>query len=171
MALSATRMRILLGQQTSIAQKVFAAVPINDLWSSKQIVGELTRSGTVRDFTVIEGCLNSLKKTGLIRELKPGYFQQNKTKEPKPVEPVTPVSDYFPKETMAAPTPSNQDTKSPADILGDFAASLRNFTKMANDMADELEELAMTIEEKVEGNSEEMKKLRALKDALGAFTK
>lgn len=171
MALSATRMRILLGQQTSIAQKVFAAVPIHDQWSSKQIAGELARTGTVRDFTIVEGCLNSLKKSSLIRELAPGQFQRNKVKEAKPEsEPQYQTTKVIMASTPALVAP-NQTPKGPIDMLGDFAASLRNFSKMANSMADDLEELAMAIEEKIDGNSEELGKLRALKEALGAFTK
>ena len=80
MGMTATRIRILENQQTGVAKKVYGAVPINEAWPSKSIVAELTRQGQVRDFSIIEGCLNTLKEVGLIKEMSPGHFQRVKPK-------------------------------------------------------------------------------------------
>ena len=89
--MTATRIRILENQQTGVAKKVYGAVPINEAWPSKQIVMELSRQGQVRDFSIIEGCLNTLKEVGLIKETAPGHFQRVKPKPTaeKEAEPMT----------------------------------------------------------------------------------
>lgn len=54
MAITATRLRILESQQTGIAKKVYAAVPIVEPWSSTDIANELHRTGGPRDLRMIE---------------------------------------------------------------------------------------------------------------------
>lgn len=49
MALTATKAASSNRQQTGIAKKVYAAVPISEAWPSKDIVNELIRTGGPRD--------------------------------------------------------------------------------------------------------------------------
>lgn len=168
MGMTATRIRILENQQTGVAKKVYGAVPINEAWPSKSIVAELTRQGQVRDFSIIEGCLNTLKEVGLIREAAPGYFQRVKPK-PKP----TVEKEAEPMTTK----PLNQPTKSelteptePMDRLAAIGARLRSLSKTFLELADDIEEVALACEEKVSGNDEELAKLRQLKGLLKSLS-
>lgn len=163
MGMTTTRIRILENQQTGITKKVYGAVPINEAWPSKSIVAELARQGQVRDFSIIEGCLNTLKEVGLIREVAPGHFQRVK---PKPT---------IEKEAeLMATTPSKTSAESkstePVDRLAAIGTKLRGLSQMFLELADDIDEAALAFEEKTSGNDEELAKLRQLKNVLKSLS-
>lgn len=169
MGMTTTRIRILENQQTGVAKKVYGAVPINEAWPSRQIVMELSRQGQVRDFSIIEGCLNTLKEVGLIREVAPGHFQRVKPKpiaekeaEPMSTKPLNPV------------IPPNSSTKSepaePVDRLAAIGTKLRGLSQTFLELADDIDEAALAFEEKTSGNDEELAKLRQLKNVLKSLS-
>ena len=62
---------------STISQKVFEHVPIQESWTSNQISSAMRRvSGTSPDLKTIQGCLNSLTDVGLIKEVERGLFRQ-----------------------------------------------------------------------------------------------
>ena len=163
MGMTATRIRILENQQTGVAKKVYGAVPINEAWPSKSIVAELTRQGQVRDFSIIEGCLNTLKEIGLIKEPSPGHFQRVKPKaEPMSTKPLNPV------------IPPNSSIKGestePVDRLAAIGTKLRGLSQIFLELADDIDEAALAFEEKTSGNDEELAKLRQLKNVLKSLS-
>ena len=163
MGMTATRIRILENQQTGIAKKVYGAVPINEAWPSKSIVAELTRQGQVRDFSIVEGCLNTLKEVGLIRETAPGYFQRVK---PKP----TVEKEAEPMTTKPLNQPTKSEPTEPVDRLATIGTKLRGLSKMFLELADDIDEATLAFEEKASGNDEELAKLRQLKGLLKSLS-
>ena len=169
MGMTTTRIRILENQQTGVAKKVYGAVPINEPWPSKQIVMELTRQGQVRDFSIVEGCLNTLKEVGLIKEVSPGHFQRVKPKptakkeaEPMIAKPLNPV---LPPNSSVKGEPTE-----PMDRLVAIGAKLRGLSKLFIDLADDIDEATLAFEEKASGNDEELAKLRQLKGLLKSLS-
>ena len=162
MGISAARIRILENQQTGIAKKVYGAVPINEAWPSKSIVAELTRQGQVRDFSLVEGCLNTLKEVGLIKETAPGHFQRVK---PKP----TVEKEAEPMSTSQK-TPTKSEPTEPMDRLVAIGTKLRDLSKMFLELADDIDEATLAFEEKASGNDEELAKLRQLKGLLKSLS-
>lgn len=163
MGMTATRIRILENQQTGVAKKVYDAVPINEAWPSKSIVAELTRQGQVRDFSIIEGCLNTLKEVGLIKEMSPGHFQRVKPKaEPMSTKPLNPV---IPPNSSIKGEPTE-----PVDRLAAIGTKLRGLSQMFLELADDIDEAALAFEEKTSGNDEELAKLRQLKNVLKSLS-
>ena len=163
MGMTATRIRILENQQTGVAKKVYGAVPINEAWPSKSIVSELTRQGQVRDFSIIEGCLNTLKEVGLIKETAPGHFQRVKPKaEPMSTKPLNPV---IPPNSSIKGEPTE-----PVDRLAAIGTKLRGLSQMFLELADDIDEAALAFEEKTSGNDEELAKLRQLKNVLKSLS-
>ena len=163
MGMTATRIRILENQQTGVAKKVYGAVPINEAWPSKQIVMELSRQGQVRDFSIIEGCLNTLKEVGLIRETAPGYFQRVK---PKP----TVEKEAEPMTTKPLNQPTKSEPTEPVDRLAAIGTKLRGLSQMFLELADDIDEAALAFEEKTSGNDEELAKLRQLQTLLKSLS-
>ena len=163
MGMTATRIRILENQQTGVAKKVYGAVPINEAWPSKAIVAELTRQGQVRDFSIIEGCLNTLKEVGLIREVAPGHFQRVK---PKP----TAEKEAEPMTTKPLNPPTKSEPAEPVDRLAAIGTKLRSLSKMFLELADDIDEATLAFEEKASGNDEELAKLRQLKGLLKSLS-
>ena len=169
MGMTATRIRILENQQTGVAKKVYGAVPINEAWPSKSIVSELTRQGQIRDFSIIEGCLNTLKEVGLIKEVSPGHFQRVKPKpiaekeaEPMSTKPLNPV---IPPNSSIKGEPTE-----PVDRLAAIGTKLRDLSQTFIDLADDIDEAALAFEEKASGNDEELAKLRQLKNVLKSLS-
>lgn len=169
MSITATRIRILENQQTGVAKKVYSAVPINEPWPSKQIVMELTRQGQVRDFSIIEGCLNTLKEVGLIKETAPGHFQRVKPKPTveKEAEPMTtkPLNPVIPPNSSVKSKPTE-----PVDRLAAIGNKLRGLSITFLELADDIDEAALAFEEKASGNDEELAKLRQLKGLLKSLS-
>ena len=163
MGMTATRIRILENQQTGVAKKVYGAVPINEAWPSKSIVTELTRQGQVRDFSIVEGCLDTLKEVGLIRETAPGYFQRVK---PKP----TVEKEAEPMTTKPLNQPTKSEPTEPVDRLAAIGTKLRGLSKMFLELADDIDEATLAFEEKASGNDEELAKLRQLKGLLKSLS-
>ena len=163
MGMTATRIRILENQQTGIAKKVYGAVPINEAWPSKSIVAELTRQGQVRDFSIIEGCLNTLKEVGLIKEMAPGHFQRVR---PKP----TVEKEAEPMTTKPLNQPTKSEPTEPVDRLAAIGTKLRGLSKMFLELADDIDEATLAFEEKASGNDEELAKLRQLKGLLKSLS-
>ena len=169
MGMTATRIRILENQQTGVAKKVYGAVPINEAWPSKQIVMELSRQGQVRDFSIIEGCLNTLKEVGLIKEVAPGHFQRIKPKPTveKEAEPMTtkPLNPVIPPNSPIKDGPTE-----PVDRLAAIGTKLRGLSQMFLELADDIDEATLAFEEKASGNDEELAKLRQLKGLLKSLS-
>ena len=163
MGMTATRIRILENQQTGVAKKVYGAVPINEAWPSKSIVAELTRQGQVRDFPIVEGCLNTLKEVGLIRETAPGYFQRVKPK------PTTEKEAELMATTPPKPSAKSESTE-PVDRLAAIGTKLRGLSQMFLELADDIDEATLAFEEKASGNDEELAKLRQLKNVLKSLS-
>ena len=163
MGMTATRIRILENQQTGVAKKVYGAVPINEAWPSKSIVTELTRQGQVRDFSIIEGCLNTLKEVGLIKEMAPGHFQRVKPK------PTTEKEAELMAVTPSKP-PAKGESTEPVDRLAAIGTKLRGLSQMFLELADDIDEATLAFEEKASGNDEELAKLRQLKGLLKSLS-
>ena len=163
MGMTATRIRILENQQTGVAKKVYGAVPINEAWPSKSIVAELTRQGQVRDFSIIEGCLNTLKEVGLIKEMTPGHFQRVK---PKP----TVEKEAEPMAVAPPKSPAKGEPTEPVDRLAAIGTKLRGLSQMFLELADDIDEATLAFEEKASGNDEELAKLRQLKGLLKSLS-
>ena len=78
---------------SSVAQKVYAAVPIADEWAIEAVRRELTRKGHTIDLHTIRGCMSSLVDSGLVTEPSRGQFSRVAIKEaykapaePKPIK-------------------------------------------------------------------------------------
>ena len=157
MALTATRLRILENQQTGIAKKVYAVVPIQEIWSSSQIVSELRRTSSVRDLRMVEGCLNTLKEVGLIREPSPGSFQRMK---PRELKEETVSTHYKPAPTAVDVVPK----KEPLDRILGISTKLRALSRDAEALAEDIENAAVEFEERVGSSAKELEVLRRFKD-------
>lgn len=88
----------LLRDLTVICRKVFDATPIADAWQDGAIMAEMRRKGSNTEFSVIRGCLENLRKLGLVIETAPRTFQRIREPIPKA------------KPLMPAPTPENTAT-------------------------------------------------------------
>jgi len=148
---------------SGIAKKVLGAVPIVTSWSAKEIHAELARLGQNVERQVVDGCLYSLKSSGLIREEGPGQFSRVQAKE----------------KTAAAPTDAACvliDDVPPAakrdalDELADCAAKVRDLGYAAKALAERIEGVALRVAEDTQRIAADGQKLQQLRDLLKSVT-
>ncbi len=156
----------MINDQTIIAQKIFNCVPMTEVWSKKQIHVEAKRQGIQQGCKVIDGCLHSLRNSGLIKEPTPGYFTQVKATPEKPkLQSVTAKPKV---ETMSN---KKDDPFLPVRMkitlleakMKDFNKDITDTLKLLTVDIDEAELKCLEQSENIDG---ELEKLRAFRDAM-----
>lgn len=147
---------------SSIARKVYEAVPKSEPWSLSYINSELQRTGgTGRDTRILLGCLNGLKIAGLVEEPTRGTFIRVGVRAEKPKS--APIESQPQQEikTMQAiaTTSAVKAIRAPIAILSDLAARLRQ-------VADDVETAALEIDEHLAQKSAGAEKLAQLQQLL-----
>ncbi len=155
MSMSAAKFQGEYNGLTSVAKKVYEAVPNLEEWGSARILIELKRVGVPMDAKQINGCLDALVRAGLVREPKPGMFIRQHVKDapPRPVlvksgpvEAPTGTGDPMPEEA-------------PIDKLSGLSSKLR-------EIADAIDNAAIEIADRISSESEETNKLKQLQKLL-----
>ena len=156
--LSPSRQKSLVDGLTSIARKVFEAVPISEAWTISQIQAELSRTSAAgRDFRNVQGCLRYLTEVGLISQPeKDTTFRRVPVREVSVNEVEEPMSKPTITVPAAQPKPA---TRSPITILSGLATQMRS-------LADEIDHAALEIEESISSNQAEIAHLQQLKTIL-----
>jgi hypothetical protein len=145
-------------------KKVYEAVPASEAWTSTQIIAEISRLGySMRDSKAIIGCLDTLKRQGLIAEPERGSFIRTEVKE-------TTTFDKFIEETkektMATSKPVTQIKQSNLDRLISLSEKANGLAAQMKAMATELENVALEIEAEIQENSTSAQKLKQLQELL-----
>lgn len=162
--ISKTRFKQLHNTLNAPVKKVYEAVPASDAWTTTQIIGEISRLGySMRDPKAIIGCLDTLKRQGLITEPERGCFIRIEVKE-------TTTFDKFIEETkektMATTKPVTQIKQSNLDRLINLSEKANALAAQMKAMATELENVALEIEAEIQENSTSAQKLKQLQELL-----
>lgn len=168
--MSAARFKTLFDQQSSVTQKVYAAVPISDEWGLHQIVTELTRQGFTHEKRTVLGCLQTLARTGLVIERSTGFKRapiREQASAPKGVTEGGDQQQHNQKEREGKmPRPS---AASPIDTLSEIATKAREISRSMTEFAGLVESAALEIEgqfEQQNADSQKLKQLQALLKGL-----
>ena len=194
--LSPTRFRVLYSQLNAPVKKVYDAVPAADAWDHTQIITELRRNGhSMRDMNVVLGCLDTLRRTGLVTEPKHGFFTRVHIKEPKAIaskEILAPTSEPTPEqatqpdnqqenEVAVSTTPTTMRVvptkvtpkQPPIERLSTLATQANTYAEEAKKLAEkmkalasELETVAIEIEDDVQETAKMADQLKQLKNLL-----
>ncbi|MBN3839301.1 hypothetical protein [Burkholderia sp. Ac-20349] len=163
------KFKIALEGQTAIARKIFEGVPIREAWSANKIVTEMSRMGssTRVDFRTAQGCLDSLKDAGLIKEPERGAFQRVTPRERETISLPAGEQSLPPVEPVApAAIQTTADESTPISILGGIASALREQAAELIQIADRIDTAALGIEERVEHSERRLSKFRELSALL-----
>ncbi len=144
-----------------IAKKVLDAVPIQSPWTKNQITAELRRQGCNAERNVIDGCLDTLRGRGIVSEPVRGSFMRT-TAKPKAEKPDMKIvhSISTPKATMPAPINQQQPAKN------DELSRLAVIAKSLRATAEELEGIALDVEERIQAAEKDTANLRQLQVLL-----
>lgn len=162
----------LLQGQTEIARKVFEVVPIGQAWTPLQIKTELERLGlSTATLHVVRGCLRELCSSNLIGEPTREMYRRRAVRNKPAVKPV---------ETPTVPASSTQATPKPAtteaaksgalDIIASLSSELSGIASELNArakrlelIAEELEDVALTVLQEQEASKESLRRFDDLK--------
>lgn len=166
--LKADKVEEKLRGQSAQVQKTYTAVPIQDWWTAAQIGSAIQRaSGAAMDRKTLDACLHHLKDAGLVQRRADGTFQRAQVREveEKKVaeEPKREVVTVKATDLPVRVEPKGNDA---LDRMLALAANMRCQADYLNNMAKQVEEMALEIEEKRESGDAEVQKLRQLKSIL-----
>lgn len=164
-----SRYEALLRDLTAICRKVFDATPISEAWHDAAIMSALRQAGSNVEGSVIRGCLENLRKSGLVIEPNPRHFQRVH----KPIR-IIPMPTPLPENTAtthrpaAAPVATNMPSKSaePARKLSTLDR-LSRISLEFRALADELDDIAIQADEDMKAQGQDSETLRQLQKLLG----
>lgn len=147
--------------QSTIAKKVFQFIPLTEHWTATEIASEMRRATrSSPDFHILQGCINSLKDSGLVVETGHGKFRKIEIKEVKEKEMKAPT------QVVSIVKAEEKQERKPLEMLGDIAKKVRETAKAMNTMANEIEEAALKYGEEVEKQAASLGKLQQLQQLL-----
>ena len=162
--ISQTRFKQMFNVLNAPVKKVYEAVPVSEAWTTTQIIGEISRLGySMRDSKAIIGCLDTLKRQGLITEPERGTFVRVEVKET-----VTTFDKFIEetKEKTVATKPVTQIKQTNLDRLISLSEKANGLAAQMKSMAADLENVALEIEAEIQENSTSAQKLKQLQELL-----
>ena len=161
--ISQTRFKQMFNTLNAPVKKVYEAVPVSEAWTSTQIIAEISRLGySMRDSKAIIGCLDTLKRQGLIQEPERGTFVRV---EVKAIETYVKFMEET-KEKIMATKPVTQMKQTNLDRLINLSEKANGLAAQMKAMATELENVALEIEAEIQENSTSAQKLKQLQELL-----
>ena len=159
-----SRQQQILAGQSSIAQKIFAYVPIQTSWTNHEIHGAVsTAQATGASPYAVRRALGELKDAGLIREPVGGKFQRDAaTQKPAKEQAVSQVA----KQTVVSIKKPEGALDVLASLSGEVVILADDFSKRMKALATRIEEVALSVESERESNAAAVSKLKQLQDLL-----
>jgi predicted transcriptional regulator len=165
--ISQTRFKQLHNTLNAPVKKVYEAVPLAEAWTTTQIISEISRLGySMRDSKAIIGCLDTLKRHGLITEPDRGSFIRVEVKETATINTFDKFIEETKEKTMATSKPVTQIKQTNLDRLINLSEKANTLAAQMKTMAAELENVALEIEAEIQENQTSAQKLKQLQDLL-----
>lgn len=168
MSISRAKFTAIYSGTTSIAKKVYEATPKQDMWTVAQISSEMKRSGTSVDHRVLSGCLDSLVRSGLVRQPRKGEYRresireiESTTHEPETVE----QEESAPMPPKQTPQPAAK-TPNPLDRLEELSQRLVGLAEQLGQLAGDIADAAIDIQVQMDTKNESAAKLKQLQSLL-----
>lgn len=161
------RQQSILRGMPSVAQKVFEFVPIQESWTTKQIVAQVKATTKAQiDSRTADNCLARLRDAGLVREVTRGEFRRVRLTT-SCASADTGDEEEPDTRALVSEAPGKRDSSaSPIDLLSGIANRLTATVESIREIAVEIETAALVIEERQAANGREADKLRQLQALL-----
>lgn len=159
------------------AKRVYQAVPITEQWTSAQVIAEINRTGRSCEQRVVQGCLASLKESGLIKEPSIGHWIRTevRTKQLHAITPMKTVPKFNPPKEEETPVANNvqpitQKTDATAlERISGLSAQLAPIISDLQKLAADIEATAIEIEEQIDKVHKDYAKLKQFQELLKAI--
>ncbi|WP_288076494.1 hypothetical protein [Pseudomonas sp.] len=165
MAITESRQQQLLAGQSSIAQKIFRFVPIQESWSANDIqASAIAANATAVSAPAIRRALGELKDAGIIREPSNGKFQRDAVTTKQKSESVMPKAAN--QAIVSVKKPEVQALDALAGLSAEVVSLADEVGARLKAMAARIEEVALSVEAEREGNAQASAKLKQLQSLL-----
>ena len=162
----------LASQQTSIARKVLEATPLQEPWRPNQILAEMHRLGygTSTTMAVVNGCLGSLKASGLVREPAPNCWIRVQPRDTTHVD-VDEASDpdHFDPHTPEVQEENIMSKQTTMERMAALATQARSMAEQMRALACHIEDTALEAEAEVQRAKDELVKFEQMKSLLASL--
>lgn len=167
--MNTSHLRALEASQSGIAKKVLENVPVDGTTNRSKLMADFSRMGSRPDPRVIDGCLNSLAGSGLIKEVSLNHYRRIAAKEQRPMpahRPTEPVHELVDLAVVAAPRLAKKVNPDPLESFSAIATDLRRMAREFGALADRVETAALAADAKASEASEATEQLRQLRALL-----
>jgi hypothetical protein len=175
--------KLILKQQTAVAQKVFEHVSPTSALTTEQISSSIVREAKFRvEMKTLSGVLDSLKDSALVKEGPRGSWTRVVPREPVTLpepalrtERASAAEELLPGSADGSITPVLVEElreidaalgKTPAQTFGDMATALRLKGQALIRMADDMDAAALDFEQRIEDAEKRLARFNQLKALL-----
>lgn len=149
--------------QTGVAKKVYECVPINEPWTSFQVMTAMRNlTGSTPDNRIVSGCLVSLVDSGLVKKSGRDQFQRIAVDAKQKNQ----ESSMAKAELKLEVVSEKKAVGTPLEMLSDLAGEIVAMANNLQRLAARVEDVALAVEQEREGNAAAVGKLKQLQDLL-----
>jgi len=156
---NSARLRSVEDGLSGIAKKVLAALAFAEFKTQHEIGAELVRQGQRADRNIISGCLQSLTRSGLVREWE-GRYKRIQFEDKKPMNSVVAMPHTARQKPSQEPVPAP-----PPDLPERMAAAANSLRALAL----EVDAIAVAMIDREQAQAVEVAKLAQLKALLSSI--
>lgn len=157
------KQEILMQGQTGVAKKVYECVPINEPWTSFQVMTAMRNlTGSTPDNRIVSGCLVSLVDSGLVKKSGRDQFQRIAVDAKQKNQ----ESSMAKAELKLEVVSEKKAVGTPLEMLSDLAGEIVAMANNLQRLAARVEDVALAVEQEREGNAAAVGKLKQLQDLL-----
>ena len=151
------RFKAVFNGQSAIAKKVFDSVPKDTYWAAGRIANEMSAiHGANPGINIINGCLNTLLKSGLVIEGSPGLFSKVSIKKKAAIQ----NKEYeFAMKPLEIKMQAKENT---FDAIREIVIKFMDVAKTINHLASEIDARISDAEKQVADNEKDTEKLKQL---------
>lgn len=157
------KQEILMQGQTGVAKKVYECVPINEPWTSFQVMTAMRNlTGSTPDNRIVSGCLVSLVDSGLVKKSGRDQFQRIAVDAKQKNQESSMAKAELKLEVVSEKKSQGTPLEMLSDLAGEIVAMANNLQRLAA----RIEDVALAVEQEREGNAVAVGKLKQLQDLL-----
>lgn len=167
--MSAGRFKQIFSGLSATAGKVYACVPKAEEWTLQMVLSELARQGVNLPHASIIGCLDSLRRSGLVKETNAGFRQ---VPVRQALVSLVDLKQAITIQTKEVAMPVAKNEVNPVEVIEklsqEMAAMAQRHQKEMHDLAGRMSDAAIEVQLALalERNSADLGKLHQLKDLL-----
>lgn len=151
---------------TGLPKRILDAVPIKEDWAASKIISELRRRGANPDHQFVMRYLGEFSRLGIIKETKPNVF--TRLALPPVTDPARQPKAH--QDVSVARKEESTDNPGSMEKLAEIALRARQLAEAIGTLANDIEECAIEVEERIESAQKDGAKLKQLHELIKSIS-